>query len=375
MFHDGNRLAQPLTRTNRRSFARDRRGAVSVMFAVSLIALVPAIGIAVDFARVVQFKSALQNAVDNAALAGASAFTDATLQSAALATAKTYMSQSLAGLQANGGVTVSDPVGKVLTSNGSTTGFTVQIGATGSISTTFMSAIMKTMAVSVTATAENPILIINITKPYVTSDAGDKNVIYAYPIPLDGSLPKDATLVPIADNTSLSNQTSVPVKLAASQNLGFALQNTTGGNTYNSQHVLVGYGKNSYAAPFKSVNTFYSQSTKISTNTTQTDSTSKAKYAANTKNCSLVSKDLGSGTTAQNSSPTAPTTGSCFSTTPGQYTQNMKLDCTKNAGETIRYFWNDMGGSGSDDKDYNDMAFNVTCPNTAGTPKGVALIQ
>lgn len=375
MFHTRNRLAQLLMRAARKRFVRDRRGAVSVMFAVSLVALVPAIGVAVDFARIVQFKSALQNAVDNAALAGASAYIDTTYQTAALQTAKTYLTQSLAGLPANHGVTISDPVGTVLTSSGSITGFTVQIGATSSIDTMFMSAVMNTMAVSVSATAENPILILTITQPHVTSDAGDRNVIYAYPIPLDGSLPKASAMKLIADNTSTNNPPSVQVKLVASQNLGLALQNTTGGNTYNSRHQLVGYGKNSYAAPFMSVNTFYSQSTKVSTNTTQTDSTSQGKYAANTKNCSLISKDLGTGDTAANSSPAAPATGSCFSTTPGQYTQNMKLDCTKNSGKTIRYYWNDMGGPTSDDKDYNDMAFNVTCPDNPSTTRGVALIQ
>jgi Flp pilus assembly protein TadG len=349
------------------TLVRDRKAAVSVMFAVSLIALVPAIGIAVDFGRIVTFKSALQNAADSAALAGASAYTDTTMQSTAVTTANNYMNRAIAGLPSNNGVTVTPPVTGTLTSLGSTTGFTVKVAATGSINTTIMSAVMKTVTVSVTATAENPILIVNIAKSQFSSDASDRNLVYAYAIPLDNSLPKSSDLKLIADNASTSNPTQVQVKLAASQNMGFALRNITGGKN--------GYGKNSYAAPQNSTNTFYSQSTQVSLNTTQTDSTSKAKYAANTKNCSLISSDVGSGTAGQSSTAGAPTTGSCSSTTPGQYTQNMKLDCTKNHGETIRYYWNDMGGPTSDDKDYNDMIYNVTCPDNSSAPHGVSLIQ
>jgi Flp pilus assembly protein TadG len=346
--------------------AKDRTGGISIMFAFSLLALVPAIGIAIDYGRIVQFKSALQNAADNAALAGASAYTGTALQATALSTATTYMAQAVANLPINNGVTVTTPVGTVLTSNGSTIGFTVQIGATGSVKTMFMSAVMSSMTVSVSATAENPILILTISNPLPSSNASDRNVAYAYAIPLDGSLPLTSNLQLISDNSSTHNPTSVSVPLAASQNMGFALQNITGGRS--------GYGRNGYSAPQNSTNTFYSQSTQVSKNTSQADSTSKAKYAANTQNCSLIETDIGSGTTAQNSAPQAPATGKCFSTTPGTNTQNMKLDCTQNSGETFRYFWNDMGGP-SDDKDYNDMAFNVTCPKTNGTPGGVALIQ
>jgi Flp pilus assembly protein TadG len=342
-------------------FFKARSGAVSVMFAVSLLALVPAIGIAVDYARVVQFKTALQNAADNAALAGASAYTGASLATTGQTTAATYMTKSIATLPANNGVTSPTPTTSTVTYNSAVTGYTVTVAATGSISTTFMSPVMASMTASVTATAENPIrtVTINSNSLQTSSDAADHNIVYMYAVPLDNSVPTTSNLKLIYDNDpkqASSNPSSVTLTVAASQNVGFALKNVTGG--------LSGYGKNGYGGAQGSTHWMYSHLSPPS---------SKA-YTSVTQNCLIETKDTTSNT---NDLGSAPSSGSCFSKTPGQYTQNLALDCTKNAGKVIRYYWNDMGGT-SDDHDYNDAAYNVTCPTDGidpNGPTGVALIR
>src|SRR5438128_15525 len=121
-----------------RRFIAHRDGAVGITFAVSLIALVPAVGTAIDYGRAVQFKTALQNAADNAALAGASAYISSSTASNAQAIAANYMNAAIALLPANNGVTSPTPTTNVLTSSGQTTGYTVTATASGSIATTFM---------------------------------------------------------------------------------------------------------------------------------------------------------------------------------------------------------------------------------------------
>ena len=40
---------------------------------------------------------------------------------------------------------------------------------------------------------------------------------------------------------------------------------------------------------------------------------------------------------------------------------------------TLTYYWNDMGGA-TDDKDYNDAVYTVTCSQvSSGTSKGLVL--
>jgi len=336
---------------------KNRSATVSVMFAVSMLALVPAIGVAVDCSRVVEFKSAMQNAVDNAALAGASAYTDSTQETIAQTTAAAYMTKAIAGMPQNTGITSPTPVTAVLTYAGATSGYTVQVQATGAIPTIFMQAVMGTMSVTVKATAENPIKTAITQNLNPSSNASDNNIIYMYKIPLDNSLPQQSDLKMIYNNDPTQaalNPSSVTLTFAASQNVGFALKNTTGG--------LHSYGSNGYGGAVGSVHWMYSQN----------NPPSKNAYSSVSQNCAMETKDI---TSNAGYTGAAPTSGSCFSTKAGAYTQNLALDCTKNAGRVIRYYWNDMGGP-HDDHDYNDAAYSVMCqPTPGGGPTGVALIQ
>ena len=48
---------------------------------------------------------------------------------------------------------------------------------------------------------------------------------------------------------------------------------------------------------------------------------------------------------------------------------NGTVNCSQVPGRTITYYWNDMGGP-SDDRDYNDAVFNVTCPSSSSGSGG-----
>jgi hypothetical protein len=243
-----------------------------------------------------------------------------------------------------------------LTSASGTVGYTVQVSATRSMGTTFLSPVMPTITVSASATAKVPLynkVTIGLsgsglnTGPLVaSSDAGDNNIIYMYAIPVDNSVPKQSDLVMLYNNDPAqknNNPTSATLQVQANQNIGFALMNKTGALSY--------YGPNGYGGQKNSVHWMYSH----------LQPPSKQAYPSVTQNCLIETSDISKNPT---STAAAPNTGSCFSTTPGKYTQNLQLDCTKNAGKVIRYYWNDMGGQ-KDDHDYNDMAYSVQCPKQA----------
>jgi hypothetical protein len=60
---------------------------------------------------------------------------------------------------------------------------------------------------------------------------------------------------------------------------------------------------------------------------------------------------------------------------------NAQVSCSQRAGQTIGFFWNDMGGP-SDDLDYNDAQYKFSCASSSGSsgsgsggPTSVVLIQ
>lgn len=354
---------------------KDRVASVSVMFAFSLVAVVPAIGIAVDVSRAVQFRTALQNAVDNAALAGASAFITSTDATSGTSAASNYLTKALAampgGASGDGTPTITPTVS---TGNGNT----VRIDAARSLPMTFLSPIMPAMKISVTATAlNNPqsTAFVGGTNPppntpplKASSDAGDHNMIYMYPIPADGSAPKDSDLTLIYDNHPADptvNLPSVSLTVQPGTKIGFALKNVTGG--------IHDYGTNGYGGVSGSTHWIYSHMSPPS----------KLAYGASatsSKDCAVMTNDVTSNPVGLSTS-NAPVTGSCFASTSTRV-QNLSLDCAHNVGKSIRYYWNDMGGP-RDDKDYNDAAYTVSCTAAASTsgssnanaPKGVILIQ
>jgi hypothetical protein len=140
-------LAQ--SRRGCRDLLRDTRASMFAFMAISLLALGAATGVGVDFARGLNFKSALQGAVDAAAISGASVYLNAGYSTQATNAATHYMTNAIANLPTNNGVT-----SNVVLSQSAP--WTVTITARTSINSTFNGFFENTIPVAVTATANGP---------------------------------------------------------------------------------------------------------------------------------------------------------------------------------------------------------------------------
>jgi Flp pilus assembly protein TadG len=160
-------------------FGSDRRGNILLMFCFLSVGLVLLAGGAVDLSRAVMLRSALQNAADAAALAGATNFSSAAAFSARQAVATDYMNASLARLPDRGDVTFT--VSPFATdSNGTTTAYNVKIAAIARLKTTFMALLVDTIPVSVVATATYPLAAGN------GDDGGDDDSSSSLPSIMEG---------------------------------------------------------------------------------------------------------------------------------------------------------------------------------------------
>lgn len=349
-------LAHASARDSLSRLGENRRGTTSLVFALALVPILVSVGAGVDFTRAITFRTELQDAVDSAALAGAGAYVDAASATTASGIATNYMNQIQAGLPPNNGVTFHVNTNQLTNSSGQTTGYSVSVTATAGVATTLMSIAVPAVTAAVAATALNPVVTYSASLGNWKSSAADANTIYWYVVPANGALPTAADLHQMFTNTGPEPSSIAPITLTASQKIGFALKNVTGG--------ISGYGPNQYGSQQGHTNWLYSQ----------LSPPSAAAYPNEPNNCSLQV----AAASASGQVPTE-TPGSCSSATPALAT----LNCTQAAGKSVYYFWNDMGG-GRDDFDYNDAQYSVTCSNPASggavaantvTPTTVVLTQ
>ena len=132
-----------------RDLGHDTRAGVMMLMAFSMLALAAASGAAIDFARGLNFKLALQSAVDAAALAGATEYLNTGSQTSAKSLATAYITNAKSALPPSG--TVSTNV--AATASGTT--YTVVVTASASITASFLGVIENSIPVSVTATASS----------------------------------------------------------------------------------------------------------------------------------------------------------------------------------------------------------------------------
>ena len=337
---------RPFRPAARSGFGADRRGTVAVLTGLMILPLMFSAGIAVDLTRATGFRTALQNAADSAALAGAAAYTDATQASAATAAATAYLQQAEAGLPSNRGVSFTVTPAVLTNAAGQTTGYTVAVTAQAQVPTTLMSLVVASMPAIARATAENPVVTVTATLGNWKSSAADANTIYWYVVPQNGALPAAADLHQLFTNTGPAPTTLPSIQLTAAQKIGFALKNVTGG--------IHGYGANQYGSPQGHTNWLYSQLAPPSASA----------YPTEPRDCALEVAVA----TAATPTPTQ-TAGSCVAATPALGT----ISCTQAAGQTVFYFWNDMGGT-TDDYDYNDAQYSLSCsaPPTTQTVASAA---
>ena len=62
-----------------------------------------------------------------------------------------------------------------------------------------------------------------------------------------------------------------------------------------------------------------------------------------------------------------PASRKCFPYTKPM--TNAQVSCSQIAGQTIAFFWNDMGGA-TDDLDYNDAQYKFSCSSSGGSGSG-----
>ncbi len=392
-----------------RRFARDARGNVLIMAAFMATVLVASTGIAVDYSRMVHFKNTLQGVVDAAALAGATAYVSSgnnakgvpysTIgQNAALAYVNT------ARLPAHVG-----SVSVTATPSSTAAGYFMTVTARATIQTTFLAIWTGSASIAATAKAENAIFNVQINAGSWNSNAYDQNTVYYYLFDPDNNvIPSMSDLHPMFSNApGYNNPSTINIQMSSTQQIAFAFKNVTGGN--------IPYGKNGYGAAQGSENWFYSpypQNPDTTHNYTTPNAVaypSQVRNAGNKgqtytppSNCSL---EITTGTSSETDSSTVPpsspdsgfntaNTGSCNDSTansnyndtkkysaPSCSSLNSVTTTTKNKKTTttynytyVQFNWNDMGG-GTDDYDYNDGVYSMSCPSPNNTPKVVTLIQ
>lgn len=376
----------------------DDRGAVAVLFAIMLVPLVAAMGAGVDYARAVQFRSALQAITDDAALAGASAYVISSPAGQTLGTtaATNYMNNAITALATNNGVSFTVTPGTT-SSNGTVTAFTMTVKATAAVPTTLMSLWQRSMPISTTAVATNPIVTASFNTGGFVSYACDTNIVYWYVVPAGGGVPAASAMTELWSNNNANPPSTATFQVAASQSIGFALENITG-----ARPTALGgcnYGNNMYGSHPGDTQWFYTspQPPDASYNIAPGGAnTGTHGVYPTTQDCSLI---VEKGTTSNGSTtfPTAPW-GSCYTasgngentdndgsgaicfgcgTGPTMATEmvNAAPTCAQLGGNAYQYDWNDMGAP-VDSLNYgNDMQYQFSCSGPGNGTAGVSLTQ
>lgn len=364
VFHSVKRALRGTAKTLR-SLVASRQGALGVALALTFVPIVMVVGAAVDYARLEQFKTQLQATVDSAALSGAAAYVTAASSTNAKTVAANYMTANEGLLPAHIG-TITDTVSASQVTTGSNQGYTVTVNATATMGTTFMRLVTSSLKVSASATAVNPILTITLTANNFKAAAWDANTLWYWLI--DASAP---TAVPnpnnfastqkLASNTTTDNST-VTFTASATQKIGLALQNVTGGEGgyYGCTQYETASGYTTQSQCYLHTQWFFSNIYPPSNN-----SYNLSGYTVVSSNCSVMTNI----TAALPTSLTPPSGGSCSTSLP----TDSVFSCNMLNGQYLTYYWNDMGGN-TDDKDYNDAELSISCSGASGnTATGVYL--
>ncbi|QBR01259.1 pilus assembly protein TadG-related protein [Paraburkholderia pallida] len=358
-----------------------QRGVSSLMLLVLLIPLLLAVGVAVDLARMVQFRSDLQNAVDEAALAGAAVFVDPTQSAQAVTAATNYFNRAIlpVNLSVSAPTVTPNANGTINPALGSALAYTITVSATATVPTTLMAIVAPSMAtISATATAADPVVSATpqFTKQVWT--ACDGNTLYYYKVPKNASnTGYDYSSVP-AFNTqnyfwifstypSTSAYGKAPAQtvptFSANQPIGIMLRNDTNGNVGNSNCPGTITGANSYGAPNGASQSFYSS---LIMNGQSPSELSNYTYTASvtTTGSSVASTTTTTVTTGSGTNATSNTTQSTSNSTTSNGVSNWTISLPPNAQNPNNQTLTGTGPSGS-----NQLAelFGVNAPGTANS--------
>jgi len=179
----------------RRNFARDRRASIALITAITCPLLFLAVGVPIDLARAIQYRAALQNVADGAALAGTEVLglgaTPAQACNLTLAYVNVPITNGELPSTATPSATLSSPSGTSYSCNGSsslstpqtttsTAPNTVAVSISGSQPTTFLSIYEPAMAVSASSQAIGPQGFITICIKPAPNYSGDLSQAYYY---------------------------------------------------------------------------------------------------------------------------------------------------------------------------------------------------
>ncbi|MGH7013600.1 MAG: TadE/TadG family type IV pilus assembly protein [Stellaceae bacterium] len=382
-----------------RHFNRDTEGTVAVLFGVLLIPLVVAAGVGVDYGRAALVRATLQSAVDAAALAGASAYTSPSAQSAATALAQDYVTKSTAAMPA--GVTVtSTTVTPGISGSGNNVAYTMSVSATLSVPSLFMAVVTGPMSVTASAKAQNPVVTASFDMGGFISYACDTNEIYWYIVPANGSVPDASAMNLLWSNDTQNPTTTATFDVAASAKIGFAIKNVTGARDPS----LGGcnYGDNGYGSHPGDVQWLYSSLQAPSadyniapgganTGTQGTYETAQdcalvveqGTYNSSNGTWSYASVPQGSCYTTSGFSENTNTydrygnmTGDCSGCSSGATMAtemtNAAPSCSDLGGKSYQYDWNDMGGTFDSYNYGNDMQYDFSCSGGSGSGNGTS---
>jgi Flp pilus assembly protein TadG len=383
-----------------RRLIRGDRGNIAMMFGLMLVPLTIAAGLGIDYEQGQNFKNALQGAADSAALAGASVYTSQTSYSTATTVAQNYMNNAEKTLPPHTSVSYT-VTPATLTANGSTSGYTVAVTATATVQTSFMAIMgINTTTISVSATAEDPVVNGNFNLGGFVSYACDLNQLYYYIVPSGGGVPAKSAMNLLWSNNNASPPASVSFSVTAGQQIGFALENTTGARSTS----LGGcnYGDNMYGSHPGDTQYFYSSLQPPSLDYNKAPgggSTGTHGVYETTQDCSLVTEQgvtvagkttypaapqnscyttSGSGENTDSYNGSGSLTGICSgcgssgTTTMKTVMNNAAPSCGQLNGNSVQYNWNDMGAP-IDSYNYgNDMQYNFSCTGSGGAGVGGA---
>lgn len=394
----------------------DRQGTVAVMVAVSAVPIMIAVGAGIDVSRLTGARAALQNAADAAALAGAGVYTSTDQSTKAQTSAQAYFDR----YARNTDVTVSSRAAVAAPAKNNASLLTVTVDVTAVMPTSFAKLVgFDTMtfnahAVAATPSAQ-PVVVLGagggspsqvLSASGVKSDAADWNSVYMYGVPRSGSTPNYNLFPPLSqfyevgsncNGATNKNWTSKSpcnggFGATAPQNTSFSIPQdqpiafmfVNMNNGMFPQGVDGNYGPNQYG----SKPGYY----QLMTTSRMSLSQSPSWITDNSVNiiADLVGIRLPQGPTQYsnlkpagyncaiqiqlvdpNKLPTGPPyPGKCLAANdPESGYQYANLSCNQIAGRTFIYWWNDMGGK-SDDFDYKNLYFTLTCVPGATNPDG-----
>ncbi len=413
----------------RRRLFGDRRGNVAVAVAVSAVPIIAAVGAGVDISQMTGARAALQNAADAAALAGATLYTSTGQATAAQNSAQSYFDKyalsgsitttSRTATAAQSNAATSSPSITVSATATLPTTFGALVGLTRmTVNVTSIAAITSTtIPVTTTTVVNNPQVPVvqlgagggspsQIVSPSPSkSTAADWNSVYIYGVPKSSNGYDYTSYPPLSQfyeigsncngavdsqwtsNSACNGQFGTAVKsmnytLPADQPIALMFVNMNNGMF--PPGGAGGYGPNQYGAQpgyFEVMTTALlalSQSPSQITDNSVSVIKGLTGYQLNqgATHYSDVNNLANSNCAVQivlvtdvNNPPTRPPyPGVCMSPTDFRSgSQYANLSCTQIAGRTFMYWWNDMGAH-TDDKDYKNLYFTLTCSNTTTNP-------